>query len=273
MISSMKEGGRPGAAFLPARIPPTDGMSLLELLVGIAVFSFVVSSAALLFAHARKAWSEGTDRHFIDSSARCALDTLARDIEASIADEKISFCFRDDRFGISSYGLTNSELNLITISRKPEHGERAARAVQYWVRESPNAPGRFELVRGCRKITPGPSGPYHSANWFEEPDEGGLGRPDSPSDLGVVAENVALFRLAAADTSNRLARAYDSVLDGTSALPRAVDVYIEILPPEAARRAADMAGKGIDVSEYVENNSRRYAMVVSAENRHGHTPR
>ena len=129
-------------------------------------------------------------------------------------------------------------------------------------------PNRYELVRGIHTIEIDETTNYYgNGNWYNE-----LGRPDG-NESGVVAENIAAFKLLAADTNVIISDTYLSIANG-NVLPEYVDVCLEMLDERAARQAAELWASAHDkATDLVERNVRRYTTRVYFQNRDGYLAR
>jgi prepilin-type N-terminal cleavage/methylation domain-containing protein len=257
--------------------PARDGFSrrafsLIELLTGIGLLAIVMMITAVLFADSIRSWQEGISGVRAERAGRLALGSLMRDLQYAVADTTLTFRVRQDRNLIECYGLESDEICFVSFQSRGGNTNRVAAEVAYWVREMSGADGsnRFELVRGFRPVTKAAStnGCYGNPAWYEEP-PAGAGRPAS---VGVVAENVAAFRLGAADPSGGIVIDYDSEAYGHR-LPRYLDICLEVLDPRAARRIARSVAGGEAVTARVDAESGRFTGRVHFHNRNGYVQR
>ena len=236
-----------------------SAFTLLELVASIAILGVVVTLMALLFADSETAWKLGTDRARTASSARTALDTIVHDLEQAVADSKLTFCvWMDLDTNSVSYGSDNDQLAFVSLQNDSADGNRTAVGIRYWVRQMTNAAGvplgRYELVRGYDVPGTYSDDVYISPLWYRAP---------APTFSGVVAENVAAFVVGAGDGDGVLRPSYVSTNAlNHDRLPSYVDVYLELLDDDVARRAAKMSQLGQDCRGFVDTHARRYTTRV-----------
>jgi type II secretory pathway pseudopilin PulG len=269
------------------------GFSLIELLAAMAILMALVAMMALVFSDSDRAWVFGVERSESNAAGRAALAMIAHDLQYAVADDLISFVQRRDRYGLKSYGFTNSEICFASIqhdsSDKP--ASRSVREIFYWIRRRKTTEStgqsyaRYELVRGYYgpdiTDTSGDSPDYlehcyWEAGWFENPSQGGKGRP---SYNAVMAQNISGLAFMTPwdvpDASGH--KCYYSVDSPVGdKLPPYIDVFLEVLDTRIAIEVARMADMGLpeeQIHAKVEKSAHRYCARVNFYNRTGYHPR
>jgi prepilin-type N-terminal cleavage/methylation domain-containing protein len=226
--------------------------SLLELLAVVAILGIVITLTAMLLVGGRRAGDNMLREEDVMRAGRLAIDNLTDDLRHAVADSSLPFVVVADRDGVRSYGMECSEINLAAWSSDGPESGRSTRAVQYWVEQVGNPSNSFRLMRGCRAVPAQPS-----SDWYDN-------RPSDRAETGVVAANVAAFRVAVSDTEGGMARSYSS-----NRLPAYVDIYLELLDEGAANRAAVSDNQ----SDFVDRNAVRFATRVALDNRYAEDTR
>lgn len=257
-----------------------DGFSLVELLAVVAILMVVITLIVTIFVDSERTRGEAGARAASNNAGLAAIQMISRDLRHAVADRILTFAILDDRYGSTSYGFDNGEVCMVCLEGAPVTN-RLAREIFYWVEPMTNAAGpvsnRFWLVRGEHAISdPGDTAAadncYTNRAWYEDINSP-LGRPYA-DEVGIVAENVAGFRLGAADADGFVNAVYESAEPvNSNRLPLYVDVYLELLDGRTARQVAEMARQGLSVAETVEENVLRYTTRVSLHHRNGYRER
>jgi len=273
------------------------GFSLLELMAAMAILMIIVVAMGMILRETNRSWLSGVDRAYNSSSGRACLDIITRDMQYAIADDVISFCVRPDTVRTSgpsiSYGFTNSEACFVSLINDPTNEySRAVKEIFYFVRPAVSSSGitTYEIARGyydweIADKTQREDHCYMNPYWYEETLDDGVGRP---LDVETVAENVSALAFWCPES----ATPFDArdILPITSyythetipwssepednypangMLPLWVDVYVEMLSEDDARRAGSLTG--MEAVDYVEKKARRYTTRVFLHNRSGYT--
>jgi hypothetical protein len=264
-----------------------DGFSLIGMLSVIAILATIVSLMASLFAGTNSVWRRGTGQAGAEAAGRAALGKMAHELQYAVADPILSFTVTD-RLETVSYGFENNEVYFLSLQEDQEDAartNRACREIAYWVRPmSGRSSNLFELVRGCREITGLSNAPpdncYWNREWFAF-------MPPTEEESAVLARNVAGLRFLAWNSKADLDRYYDSRKQGDrlplyryydsrtqgDRLPLFLDVYLELVPGDAARQIADLANRGLDFTGRVERAAQRFTTRVYFQNRDGYRQR
>jgi len=243
------------------------GFTLLELIASVAVLGIVVTLMAMLFADSENAWKLGADRARTTDTARTTLDMLTHDLEHAVADDILSYMQREDPATNCLYNIPNDEIAFVSLQNDNADGQPTAVQVHYWLREMTNAFGqplrRYELVRGSTVPDTDPvTSCLATRNWYDV----------KPSSIGVLAENVAAFRVVAMQPDGDLDRIYYST-NWADRLPRCVDVYLELMDDAAAKQAATMIQDNMPCTNFVDRQVQRYTTRVFFHNRNGYRQR
>jgi prepilin-type N-terminal cleavage/methylation domain-containing protein len=241
--------------------PRHSAFSLLELLLVITVLGIIISLTAVILGSGRRTGDNMLREEDVLRSGRTALDNLADDLNHAVADPAIRFLLRDDRNGAGFCGAGFSELNMVVWNADATGSNRSTRAVQYWVETdagSSNSCGR--LMRACRAMND-PDNQAAADNWYWQ--NGWVDdRPTSPEETALVANSVTAFTVGAPDTQDAVRPDYDSIAS-SNRLPAYVDIYLELLDENAARRAETVS----DPATIVDRDAVRFALRVAPGNR------
>jgi prepilin-type N-terminal cleavage/methylation domain-containing protein len=224
--------------------------TLLELLVVVTILGMIITLTAVLLGGGRRAGDEMLREGDILRAGRIVIDNLTEDICHAVADSNLTFVAADDRDATDCYGMGCSEINLVTWT-SDAGSNRSTRAVQYWIEPAGGPSNSFRrLVRGCR-----PCAEYPVPDWQVD-------RPSDGSEKGIVAEYVAAFRIGVPDANGVMDIRYLSA-ENSNRLPAYVDIYLELLDENTARRAMEAP----DQAAFVDRNSVRFAARVAPLNR------
>ena len=230
-----------------------SAFTLLEIIASIAVLGIVVILMAVLFADSETAWKVGSDRAQTTMSAQAALEIIGRDLKHAVANSNFIFRIMRDEYSNSiSYGWHNDTAVFVSMQRETTEDTRTACGIGYWVQKvsgTAGPGGRYELVRALST-----EDVYANTNWYNS-----TNRQD-----GIIAENVAAFRMWAGDNTGGLA----SYTNDTHRLPYFVDIYIELLDSDAARRA-DAIEDDDDRNRFLDIHARRYTSRINFPDRNG----
>ncbi len=285
------------------------GFTLIELLASIAILAVLVTILGTIFTESDRAWKLGAARAEMNNEARAAVTAIANDLQYAIAyastnnadtnlNYNLTFIMRPEiesplfrprpgihssaQWPVRSYGFTNSEICFVMLKGKSEflHDRRSTLSVYYWVREMTKDDnlggtplGRYELMRTMIR-TDGTNGPYGNTNWFTTT-QSSPGHRHTAANFGTIAENIAGVAFYA-PTGNGMTKYYYSVAH-SNRLPEYVDVVVDALSDDDARRAADLTQRfgnnHPEVTRFVERNLRRYTQRVYFQNRAGYRNR
>ncbi|MCE9613684.1 MAG: prepilin-type N-terminal cleavage/methylation domain-containing protein [Lentisphaerae bacterium] len=213
---------------------------------------------------------------------------------------------------VISYAVTNSELAFVALTGSATNAtvsdgaQRSTRCIYYWVREATDndnfdgkPTGRYELMRtevrswGKEGDTNFNRYPYLSiqkgfrGEWYDDYDRSagqdrrGTGNRHDATGRGVIAGNIGSLRLYAAGPGGNLTTEYNST-DFANRLPEFVDVMLEVMSEEDARKAGDLelryrASRAptdrVSLTQFVERNAQRYTTRVYFHNRSGYRQR
>ena len=257
----------------------TYGFTIIELLAAVAILGILVAMMGKVFADASKAWKLGTESATDSATGRAIMDLIVRDLSAGVADDLLGFRVNSS-FNTIYDGFDTDAVWFVTFNDEPNlttSGSRSARQVQYYIREStatsspdPNAlPSTYRLMRATKTAT---ADAYVNYQFW--------GNISSVMGSAVMlAENVADFSVLAYDENGGLIPDYDSSDPAISSsyhkAPAWVDVYLLMLGPDHAKRAALLseAGQESEAREYVNRNGHGYATRVYMRNRQGYVGR
>jgi hypothetical protein len=252
-----------------------------------AILVVIVGTLTTVFTQSEKAWTFGTNAAECNVAARGALELMAHDLQYAVADEVLTFMLRSDRDESSYMGFTNDEINVVSVQHDSSgDAPRAVREIFYYVKEDA-ATGRPTLRRGYygKQIEDDPDKHcYHRWRWFDE-----LDRPPTQP----ILENVTAlsFHVVTNDASgvehpSRYYFSYDPHYEvrhvpGSSGtvtniltrnrLPKYVDICLEVVPEQAARRIEDLEVRNpVRAEQLLENSRLRYARRVHFHNRAGY---
>ena len=242
----------------------SSAFTVIELMASIAVLAVIVTSVAMLFSQSNKSWNSGSDNASLNTAARIAMDLISQDLECAVADDTLTFTCRLDRNGTTTYGLDNNELCFVSFINSGAGNTRAAAEIQYWVRPVTNGGTvtEYQLVRCVNPVTNSPSSCYNNRDWHIV----------RSGNIGVAAENVANFRVGALRYGN-LEPVYCSTNYADNLPPLCVDIYLELMDNETAAKVSDMIRNGMNYTNFLERNVRRYSNRVYLRNRNGYRNR
>jgi len=255
-----------------------SGFTLIELLAAMTILLIIVWMMATIFTETDRAWNVGTGRAANNTEGRAALQMIAHDLEYAVADDILTFHMGPDRDGISPFGFDSDEVCCASIQHDSSDGNRAVREVHYYIKETTNSTGRFQLQRGYFAGTIVSNAALHcyrNRDWWRSIPDGGAGRPPSQ----VIAENVVGLAFYCPDPASPsdMIRAYDSQdAVNQDQLPPYVDVLLEVLNEREAEQAEQMVASGLpdqSIKEFVERNLQRHSTRVYFQNRHGYRKR
>ncbi len=236
------------------------GFTFIEMLAVITILMGILIFIGMIYSEVDRVWFLGTDSAKSSTLGRAAIDLIAHDLRTTVTDTNMAFYFDFDRETNTTYGVGNHELMFVAIPTDLNNSNRCAVQIGYWVRTLTNRYLRHELVRGYVCITNpdafSPDHCYDNPSWFLEPDV--IVRRSNF--CAVVAEQVAAFRLLGMTTGG-LTLAYNS-MSNEHQLPVFLDVYLELLPERHAQRSADMVERGLNITNYVEQHTRRFTTRV-----------
>jgi prepilin-type N-terminal cleavage/methylation domain-containing protein len=253
------------------------GYSLIELLASMVILVIIVGVMGMIFSESDKSWAIGTGRAQNNSVGRAALNMMAHDLQYGVADEIVTFKMSADRHSMESFDFANGEICVVSLQNDSSNTNRTAREVHYYVRQSKNANNDvvgYELVRGYYSpaiMNDHASHCYWNPGWYNG-SGGSPPGPGRPPSNDIIAEHVTGVAFFAPDESGAITEDYYSVDQGNQ-LPEYVDIFLEVLDERSAGAVADMMLRGVDCTEFVERNARRYTTRVYFHNRYGYKPR
>jgi len=255
-----------------------SGFTLIELLAAVTILLIIVWMMATIFTETNRAWNVGTGRAANNTEGRAALQMITHDLEYAVADELLTFHMGPDRYGISPFGFDSDEICAVSIQHDSSDGNRAAREVHYYLKQTTNTVSTYQLQRGYFAgsiISNAAEHCYWNRDWWRTTSQGGAGRPPSQ----IIAENVVALAFYCPDPADpqQMIREYDSAtIVNRDMLPPYVDVLLEVLNEREAAQAEQMVDAGLPdetVKEFIEKNLRRHSTRVYFQNRHGYRSR
>jgi len=226
--------------------------SLIELLVAMAVTIVIVFMVTSMFRNASEAWDIGTQRAQMNTSARAALDLIARELSCAVAGSIPS----------STGGVANvrpftldggNDLRFTALSGE----ERTLRGILFRFDSNKRI---IEMARSTERL------PYETNVWdWPEP--------------RLLITNVWRFEVSAYANIYCLTNAYASFVyksfepANANMLPVCVDIALEMLSEKDLKRALTLDNYGSDEDRnsprygYVMTNSRVYSTRVWFPNR------
>jgi hypothetical protein len=239
---------------------------MVEILASIAILMIMVLIIARIFIGLNAVWDSGTETVETVNTAWSALSMMQFDLEQAVADNTLRFIVRPDRQLADLFGTHPSEICFVSLQHHINSTARAVREIMYWISETPDSPGTYQLMRGYRELSDGlhtnsPENCYWNPDWYTN---------DYPVHAGVIADNVTAFYLSVATNANgELLSAYDSTLnEGT--LPCSIDIYLELVDRSIALKIADMIQQTNKCYEMIEKYARRFNVRITFPNRTGY---
>ena len=259
--ASLTELGQGGAentekkkSFLPQRplrlCGENFGFSLIEVLVSMTVLIVIIVMVTNMFRNASEAWDTGTQRAEMNTSARAAIEYIARELSCAVAGSIHDSAgatkkIKKIKIGIDEDGVSNT-LSFVALSGS--EGTRSLRGIRF--KYEPNQ------IRACHDT--GTFNPYDTSDWSSYPG------------VAPLITNVWSFTVTVCsnetDMINGVVRyTYDSSLN-SDLLPACVDISIEMLNGRDMARALSL---GAAQAGFVMTNSRVYTTRVCFPNRGG----
>jgi len=236
--------------------------SLIEVLVAMAVMVVIIVMVTNMFRDASEAWDTGTQRADMNTSARAAIEYMARELSCAVAGSipnpagGLPFTIKRFKLDNNPDGLTTN-LSFISISGE----DQALRGIRF----------RYDtgnrIIETCRK-TDTDFARYDDNDWDNNPN-----KKDNWQGAALLITNVWRFEVtvctnAFAMQNGKVDYAYDSSLSGGNLLPACVDISIEMLGERDMARALSLT-PGPQQDGYVMTNSRVYTTRVCFPNRGG----
>jgi hypothetical protein len=247
-----------------------QGFTAIELVSAVTVLMLIAVMLGLIFTKGDRIWTRGTDAARHRGAGRAVLEFITQDLEHAVADSRFPFVLTLDAGTNTVAGPSPSDLRFVTRAALGSDGtNRAVTAVAYRVEATEptgTAAAGLALVRIARAVSnhldeAAADNLYWQTNWVEHPLTGST---------GVLAQSVTAFRLGVPDQYAGVWGEYDS-RDFTNRLPFALDVFLELLPREAATRLAQLPPER--QSRFLEQNAVRYTTRVHFRNRWGNSYR
>jgi len=222
-----------------------SAFTLIELLVVMAVLGVIVTLVVTLMVGGRRIGGDLLRTEDVHRSARTVIDNLTWDLGHAIADSNLTFAVSNNSDGVACYGVTCSTMDLVVLSDDTDGTNRAARSVQYWIEPADSVSNSvYRLMRASRPL---------AADWSPAPF----------SETGVVVAGVAAF-VVGVSSAGIVVTDYAST-SFSNRLPAYADIYLELLDPGVARRAAVMSEE--EANEFVGANALHFAARVALDNR------
>lgn len=238
-----------------------SAFTLVELLVAMTVLLLILGIIATILGESGRLWRLGTDRSRQLAAGRAALDMIAADLEQSVAGGNLVFALigngedgpagNGSAFSIHGFACNEIFFHLVGAALPPP-GSRAVKQVWYGPQEmggAGNGSGRYRLVR--RRHALANDQPPPTENYFEDL---------ADAETEPLLDGLAGVRFAA---TMHCGMDFADIEDAyTNALPAYVDIYLELLAPAVARRAAGMEDEARR-ADFIERNLLRLTRRVA----------
>lgn len=241
---------------MKTRTTTKRGFTLIELLAGMAILSILVLFLNKIFADSSTIWRQGAKRVESMTDGRAVVDYMTREISGAVVDNVLSMRLRSDADQAPG-GVRGDRIYFVTMQGRPDAlGERQGRQIMYRMMPMRDKSG-VEYADRWRIVTyevfqEGQGFQcYTNQNWWRDLDT--LNWSQNEIRLRTLAENVRTLEFWVYRADDGTARSDFNVGDG---IPAWVDVYIEMLGEEDAKRAEQLSGTA--KNEFVERASRRY---------------
>ena len=264
-ISRQICGGFPALAHRPGSWRMRRaGFSLVEVLAALTVLSVMVMLLGRLFNDSSTAWTTGTRRAALDSSARATLDFLSYEIGQAIVDDLIPLVVESDKTSLNALDVDSDVIRLVSLSNKAEQRSgttyRDSQALVYFVNTTITNETAGLWRRVSEKFTSGvPLAQAYAGDpaWLSSP------LTTIGYDANVISPEVIRLK-ASVTTTNIITRTegYDSRVDG---LPMWLDLHLELMSEQDVMRAALLSGTAR--TDYIRQKARRYSGRIYLLNR------
>jgi type II secretory pathway pseudopilin PulG len=235
-------------AFSRASVPSSKpAFSLIEVLVSMTVLIVIIVMVTNMFRNASEAWDMGTQRAEMNTSARAAIEYIARELSCAVAGS-----MPDSTGGVAVVNHftlrrgAGMDYNVTNLSFTALSGEnQALRGVLF----------RFDSANRIIETEHNNNPPYSSSAW-------------TWPTAALLITNVWRFEVTVCSNESDMLNggvgyAYDSSLN-SDLLPACVDILIEMLGERDMTRAL---GLGAAQDGFVMTNSRVYTTRVCFPNR------
>ena len=223
---------------------PQSAFTLLEVLLAMGIVTMLVLMIANMFQEVSASCSIGTQSAERNTAGRAGVDFIARELSQAVAGPIEAAQPPPGHPNIRFQLLNGNELQFVALSGDPQVG-RALRGAFFY----------YDNVKKTLQYTNSPSAfnPYNA-----DPSFSGAGQ--------MLITNVTDFYLTAYTNANDLINKQNSTPDydslaASNRLPVCVDIYLEVLGNDDAKKAA--AGG----ADFINRNARRYTTRVYFHNR------
>lgn len=241
--------------------------TMVEILVSIAILMIMVLIITRIFIGLNAVWDTGTETTETANTAWSALGMMRFDLEHAVADSTLRFIVRQNRELTDLFYTEPQEISFASLQYHVASTARAVREIMYWIRENPNYPGTYQLMRGYRELpanlqTNTPENCYWNPDWYTN---------DYPTEIGILADHVTGFRLlVATNPSGELFATYDSAMNNGN-LPYSIDICLELQNKSTSLRSAGMIQQTNKCLELIEKHAQRFGIRVGFPNRIGYS--
>ncbi len=233
---------KPGKQFSIRRHGSRSAFTLLEVILAMTIVTMLVLMIANMFQEASQSWNIGTRIAEMNNTGRTVVEFIARELSQAVAGP-VEAVHPDSGYPAIRFHLEDAKVDFVAFSGSPDQnkGRRALMGISFWLDGN-----ELKYRRATASFDP-----------YKAP-------PGSGGDVSVLIENILDFQLRAYSTTNRLvANDPDPPPYDSDDLPVCVDVYVEVLSADDAKKRA--AGG----ADFERRNSRRYTTRVYFNNRTG----
>jgi len=263
-ISRQICGGFPALAHRPGSWRMRRaGFSLVEVLAALTVLSVMVMLLGRLFNDSSTAWTTGTRRAALDSSARATLDFLSYEIGQAIVDDLIPLVVETNKTE-NALGVESDVIRLVSLSNKAEQRSgttyRDSQALVYFVNTTITNETAGLWRRVSEKFTSGvPLAQAYAGDpaWLSSP------LTTIGYDANVISPEV--IRLKASVTTTNIITHTDGYDSHKHGLPMWLDLYLELMTEQDVMRAALLSES--ERADYIRQKARRYSGRIYLQNR------
>ncbi len=252
----------------------SSAFTLLEVLVSSAIIMVMVLMVCNMFQDASMAWKLGVRKTEINIAGRSAVELMARELTAAVADDVLTFKIINEA-GIGANGRTYhsgppvpffgeypDKILFVSLSETPDSNHRDAREVYYYMRKNGDT---YELMRGVvsADIVAVPVNHcYKKPLWWNNTSFG----------YDTLIDNIINLKFCAYDDNGtEITDYYSADPANSNRLPAYVDISLVLLSKDDMTKVADLGGA--DQAEFINRNAKCYTTRVYFPNREGYEVR
>ena len=238
----------------------SDGFTLIEILSAMAILIIITLVVTQIFSNATTTWTLGEKDAELNAEVRAVMHFMSQELSKAIADKTISFVVEGDK-GLSVYDMSSDTISFVAMINTPDL--REVQEIRYEVKpmQDENSDDISNLFRLVRKNNSSDLQCYTSTNWWQ----------DSFGGEDTLIENISSFELWCYPMGSLIASNDFKSYNQDNALPAFVDIFIEVLGHDSAIKAKALWDQASpDGVEFVDRNSKRYAMRVFFSNGKGY---